>query len=142
MSLGDDEHDNEIFLDTENNSENDRLKRKASNRRHLIDTEGSGFGISDDEDNKIGGMEYYEDMDLQYSESEDPISNRKPSSSNCQSILYDISSSKGKIKINKLNYRGSEITDSQQIANCFNEYFCNVAENLKQETSRENTLQK
>ena len=40
---------------------------------------------------------------------------------------------KGKIKINKLNYRGSEITDSQQIANCFNEYFCNVAENLKQE---------
>ena len=98
----DDEHDNEIFLDTENNSENDRLKRKASNKRHLIDTEGSGLAISDDEDNKIGGMEYYEEIDTLYSESEDSISNQKPSSSNCESILYDISSSKGKIKIKNL----------------------------------------
>ena len=100
----DDEHDNEIFLDTENDVDKERLKRKAkeSNKRHLIDSDGSGFGTSDDEDNRAGGMEYYEDMDIQYSETEEISSNQKTSSSNCQSVLYDISSSKGKIKISHL----------------------------------------
>ena len=40
---------------------------------------------------------------------------------------------KGKIKINKINYNGNEITDSQQIANSFNDYFCNIAETLKRD---------
>ena len=102
----DDEHDNEIFLDTENKIEKEILKRKtkASNKRHLIDSEGSGFGISDDEDNRYGGMEYYEDnMDVQYSETEmNDDSPPHSSSSTCQSVLYDISSSKGKIKVSQL----------------------------------------
>ena len=99
----DDEHDNEIFLDAEDNDENGRLKRKAtaSNKRHLPDTEGSGLGISDDEDNIDGGMEYYEDMEIHYSDiQEDNLD--MSSSSSCQSILYDISTSKGKIKIDHL----------------------------------------
>ena len=40
---------------------------------------------------------------------------------------------KAKIKVKKLNFQGNEITDSQQIANVFNDYFCNVAENLKRD---------
>ena len=40
---------------------------------------------------------------------------------------------KAKIKVNKINYRGNEIKDSQKIADSFNEYFCNIAENLKRE---------
>ena len=40
---------------------------------------------------------------------------------------------KAKVNIKKLNFGESEITDSQQIANIFNDYFCNIAENLKQE---------
>jgi hypothetical protein len=40
---------------------------------------------------------------------------------------------KAKIKVNKIDNRGNEIRDSQQIADCFNEYFCNIAENLKRE---------
>ena len=40
---------------------------------------------------------------------------------------------KARIKVKKLNFQGNEITDSQQIANVFNDYFCNVAENLKRD---------
>ncbi|KAL5270451.1 hypothetical protein ACHWQZ_G001240 [Mnemiopsis leidyi] len=47
------------------------------------------------------------------------------------SILNRTKNAKENIK--KLNFRESEVTDSQQIANIFNDYFCNVAENLKQE---------
>ena len=32
---------------------------------------------------------------------------------------------KTKIKISKIRYNGSDVTDSQQIAESFNDYFCN-----------------
>ena len=38
---------------------------------------------------------------------------------------------KGKVKISKIRYNGSEVTNPQEIANSFNDYFCNVAEKLK-----------
>ena len=40
---------------------------------------------------------------------------------------------KTRIKINKIKYNGSEISDSQKIADSFNDYFCNIAERLKTE---------
>jgi hypothetical protein len=102
----DDEHDNEVFVDTENNAEKDRSKRKAisSNKRHLVDKEGSGLEISDDDENINNGMEYYEDMEIQYSDQQENILSKpsSPTSSSCQSILYDISTSKGKVKVDHL----------------------------------------
>ena len=105
----DNEHDNEAFVDVEDKLRSDRAKKKAvaSNKRHLFDNEGSGEEISDedDENNSKGGMEYY---DTKYSDefghphhdiSKNPQS---VSTSSCQSIVYDISTSKGNIKVNKL----------------------------------------
>ena len=105
----DDEHDNEISLDIENDTKNKNLG--ASNKRHLFDGEGSGALATDDEDNKgnrdEGEIEYYADdhvgtvhgaMDT-IKEKAHP---KRPSSSPCQNILYDISSSHGKIKIDHL----------------------------------------
>ena len=43
--------------------------------------------------------------------------------------------SKEKIKISKIKYKGEVITNSQQIANSFNDYFTNIAENLKNENN-------
>ena len=41
--------------------------------------------------------------------------------------------SKEKRKISKINYKNRVITDSQDIADSFNDYFTNIAENLKSE---------
>ena len=96
----DDEHDNEIFLGNNNKIEKDlfRMKADSSNKRHLFDVDGSGAAISDDEDNIVGGMEYYEDNNYV----EVGIHPRTSPISSCRSHLYDISSSKGKIKIDHL----------------------------------------
>ena len=42
---------------------------------------------------------------------------------------------KGRTKISKLSYNDKSITNSQQIADSFNEYFCNIAHKLKEEHS-------
>ena len=41
---------------------------------------------------------------------------------------------KGKVKINKIRYNGSDITNPQEIADSFNDYFCNIAEKIKAES--------
>ena len=43
--------------------------------------------------------------------------------------------SKKKVKISKIRYKDSDITDSQEIANSFNDYFCNIAEKLKADSN-------
>ena len=43
--------------------------------------------------------------------------------------------SKEKRKISKINYKNRVVTESQDIADSFNDYFTNIAENLKSENN-------